>query len=196
MLPTGTAKGNHQILEIALLIVVDSRVRQLENTREELVYAFLLVQIIDHRRVQSRQGLETFLAARIRQATSIEYEAAAVAGFVFRQALVKGKTEDAHNEILRLRSQAQQFFRSQHAVEAAHQRGKFDRKLHMMQQPANVFQRVRHALQKVSPALIEPAKPVGAQSLQNARVDIRIVIVQKGFAVQGEHFGELVQIVI
>src|SRR5258708_12336514 len=61
--------------------------------------ALPLIEVFSHRRVFSRERLESFLSARIRQASRVEYEAAAIAALVSgKSTLMVGETEDAHGE--------------------------------------------------------------------------------------------------
>jgi len=108
VLAAGAAEGDHEILEAALLVDADSGVYQREDAGQELMDAFLLIEVVDDRGVFAGQGFETLFAARIGEAAAIENEAAAVSGFVGGQGLVKGKTENPHDQIIRFRSQAQQ----------------------------------------------------------------------------------------
>ena len=50
--------------------------------------------------------------------------------------------------------------------------------------PAQVLQRVRHALQEMRFALIESPESIRPQRLQNAHVHIRVVVLHKRFALQ------------
>src|SRR5579864_6294791 len=99
MLPAGTAEGNHQVLEAAALVFVDAGVYQRQGTGEELVDAFLLIQILDYWSIPASERFEALLAARVGPAA------------------VKGETEDANGEVVGAGGQALQFFRRQHAVE-------------------------------------------------------------------------------
>jgi len=74
------------------------------------------------------------------EAASIEDETAAVAALVFWQAVVKGKTENPHDEIVRVGGEALQFLRGQHAFESVHQRREGDGQPDVVKQPAQVFQ--------------------------------------------------------
>src|SRR2546422_1927985 len=60
-------------------------------------------------------------------------------------------------------SEALQFLRGQHSFESVHQRREGDGQPDVVKQPAQVFQRVRHALQEMSLALVKSAKAVSAQ---------------------------------
>ena len=86
------------------------------------MHALLLIEIVDDGPVFSGEKLEAIFAPGIGQAAAIENESASITGFIFGQAAMKRKTEDSHDQVVRLGSQALQFLRSQHAVEGAHQR--------------------------------------------------------------------------
>ena len=82
---------------------------------------------------------------------------------------MKRKTEDAHHEIFGFGlARPQQFLRSQHALERVHQRGQLDGQRDVMQQPAQILQRVRHTLQEMRFALVKSAKAISAQRLHDA----------------------------
>src|ERR1039458_7498066 len=59
-----------------------------------------------------------------------------------------------------------------------------------MQQPAEILERVRHALQKMRLALVKPTKAISSQRLQNAHINVSVEIMQKSFA---PDFGEITQ---
>src|SRR6266436_4115772 len=165
MLAAGAAERNHQIFEAALLIAVDARIHQRQDAGEKLMHALLLIEIVDHRGVFAGESLEALFASRIREAAAVENEPAAISRLIFRQILVKGKTENPNDQVFGLGGEALQFLRGQHALEGVHQRRKGDGEPDMVKEPAEVLQRVRHALQKMSLALIETAKAVGPQCL-------------------------------
>src|SRR5882724_3581478 len=160
------------------------------------MHAFLLIEIVDHRGVFAGEGLETLFASRIREAPAIENEPAAISRFIFREVLVKGKTENPNDQVFGFGSEALQFLRGQHALEGVHQRRKGDGEPDVVKEPAEIFQGVGHALQKMSLALIETAKTVGAQCLQDADVNIGVVVPQESFAVYLDKAGKAVEIVI
>src|SRR6266850_1752993 len=126
MLSAGAAERNHQILEAALLIAVDARIHQRQDASEELMHAFLLIEIVDDRGVFAGESLEALFASRIREAAAIKNEPAAISRFIFRQILVKGKTENPNDQVFGFGSEALQFLRGQHALEGVHQRRKRD----------------------------------------------------------------------
>src|ERR1700727_372178 len=179
MLAAGASERNHQVLEPALLIAGHASVDERHHAGQELVHAFLLIEVFDHRRVASGESLETIFAARVRKAATVENKAAAVSSFIFRQAAVKREAEDANDQVIRVRSQALQFLRRQHAVKGVQQRGQSNWQLNVVQQPAQVLQRVGHALEEMHFAFVESAESVGAQSLHDADVDVGIVILQE-----------------
>src|SRR6267142_4203877 len=196
MLAAGAAERNHQIFEAALLVVVDARIHQRQDAGEKLMHAFLLIEIVDHRGVFAGESLEALFASRIREAPAIENEPAAISRLIFRQVVMKGKAENPNDQIFSFGSEALQFLRGQHALEGVHQRRKGDGEPDVVKEPAEVFQGVRHALQKMSLALIKAAKAVSAQCLQDANVNIGVVVAQEDFAVYLDKAGKPVEIVI
>src|SRR5215475_3694856 len=81
VLATGAAERDHQTLEAARLVIGDAGVHERINGREELVNAFLLVEIFHDRSVLAGELLEFFFATGIGEAAAIENETAAVAAF-------------------------------------------------------------------------------------------------------------------
>src|SRR6266446_1747795 len=158
--------------------------------------AFLLIEVVDDRSVFAGESLEALFAAGIGETAAIEDEAAAVAAFVLGQALVKRKTENAHDKIVGFAREALQFFRGQHAFESVHQRREGDGQPDVMEQPAEIFQRVGHALQEMSPAFEETAKPVSAEGLHDADVNVGVVVAEESFAIERDEAGKPVEIMI
>src|SRR6266478_1633097 len=105
MLPAGASEGHHQVLEAALPVTAHAGIHQRHHAGEKLVYAFLLIQIIDYRRVFSGQRLEALFAAGIREAAAVKNKSAAVPALVPRQTAVKRETENPHDEIFRFARQ-------------------------------------------------------------------------------------------
>src|SRR5882724_4215400 len=196
MLAAGAAERNHQILEAALLIAIDARIHQRQDAGEKLMHAFLLIEIVDHRGVFAGESLEALFASRIREAAAIENEPAAISRFIFRQILVKGKTENPNDQVFGFGSEALQFLRGQHALEGVHQRRKRDGEPDVVKEPAEIFQGVGHALEEMSFAFVEAAKAVSAQCLQDANVNIGVVVPQEDFTVELNETGKAVEIVI
>src|SRR5258708_33550945 len=139
---------------------------------------------------------EALFAGRIGEAAAVKDEAAAVAGFVLGQGLGEGKTENPHDEIVRVGGKALQFFGGQHVLESVHQRGQRDSEPDVVKQPAQVFQGVGDALQKVGFAFIKAAKPVGAQGLHDANVNVGIKVLHECGAVELDEAGNPVEIMI
>src|SRR5258708_1083396 len=160
------------------------------------MHAFLLIEVFDHRSVFAGERLEALVADGMWKAAAIEDEAAAISAFVLGQALVKGKTENAHDEVVRFRSEALQFLRGQHAFESVHQRREGDGQPNVMEQPAEIFQRVGHALQEMSPAFEETAKTVSTEGLHDADINVGIVVAEEGLGIEGDETGKTVEIVI
>jgi len=65
-----------------------------------------------------------------------------------------------------------------------------------MEEPAEIFQGVRDALEEVDFAFEEAAKAVSAERLHDANVDVGIKMLKEGGAVEREEAGEAVEIVI
>src|SRR6267154_3838719 len=65
-----------------------------------------------------------------------------------------------------------------------------------MQKPPQIFQRVGHTLQEMSFALIEAAKSVSPQGLQDAHVNVSIVMSHERFAVELHKTSKRLQIMI
>ena len=74
------------------------------------MHVFLLIEIVDDRLVLASQRLKPLFPSGIWQAAPVKHESTAVSGFIFRQALVKGKTENANGEIVSFAGQTLQLF--------------------------------------------------------------------------------------
>jgi hypothetical protein len=109
---------------------------------------------------------------------------------------MKRKAEYAHDEVVGVAGEALQFFRGEHALKSTHQGRKGDWQLSLMQEPAEIFQGVRDALKKVGFALVEAAETVSAEGLHDADVDVGVVIVEEGFAINRDKFFERAKIVV
>jgi hypothetical protein len=120
VLAAGAAEADHEIFEAAGLVGGDGGIDEAEDAGEILVNALLLIQIVDDRGVLTRQSLEALFPAGIGEAAAVEDEAAAVTGFVLREALVERKAENADDEVVSVAGETLQFFRSEHALERAH----------------------------------------------------------------------------
>src|SRR6267143_99681 len=175
MLAAGAAEGNHQIFEAALLIAVDARIHQRQDAGEILMHALLLIEIVDDRGVFAGESLEALFASRIREAAAIENEPTAVSRLIFRQVLVKGKTENPHHQIFGFRSEALQFLRGQHAFESVHQRRKGDGEPDVVKEPAEVFQGVGYVLQSAfAAALIIHKKGIAVAQQDVAGLEVAV----------------------
>src|SRR6267143_1556773 len=193
MLAARTAERDHQILEAALLIVGDAGIHQRKDAGEKLVHGFLLIEIVDDRSVLAGESFEALFAAVIGETAAIAHKAAAVAAFGLRQALVERKTENTHDEVVRVGGKGLQFLGSQHAFESVHEGREGDGQPDVMKQPTEVFQCVGHALEEMNFALVEAAKTVGAQRLHDANVDVGVVVAQEGFAIERNETGDAVE---
>jgi len=172
-----------------------------ESTREralakKLVDAFLLLEIFDDGGVFAGEGFEAVFAAGVGEAAAVEDEAAAVAGFVFGQTLMKRKAEDADDEIVGFGGDGLEFFGGQHALEGGGERGESDGEFDVMEEPAEIFEGVGNALEEMGLAFVEAAEAVGTEGLHDADVDVGIEVLEKGGAVERNEIGERVEIVI
>src|ERR1700756_358400 len=93
------------------------------------------------------------------------------------------EAEDPHGQGLRGRSETLQLLRCQHTLKRVHQCRKSDGQLDVMGQPTQVPQRIRNTLQKMRLALIESAKSVGAESLHDPYIDVRVVVLHERVAI-------------
>src|SRR2546423_807485 len=184
MLPACAAERHHQIFEAALLIGGDACIHQRKNAGEKLVHAFLLIEVVDHRSIFPRQFLKALLASGIGKAAAIENKAPAVTAFVFRHTAMKRKAENSHNKIIGGTGNSLQLLRREHTLERIHHRWQLDRQSYVMEQPPQILQGIRNALQKMSFSLIKSAEAIGAQRLHNAHVDIAVVVAQEIFAIR------------
>ena len=92
--------------------------------------------------------------------------------------------------------QGLQFLGIHHASEGGHQGGQRDGQFDMFQQPAQAFQRVGDALQKMGLLLVKTAKAIRAQRLHEADVNVGVVVVHEGVAVEVDESREPLEIVV
>src|SRR5438105_12661362 len=85
MLAAGAAERHHHVLESAATVTAHAAIHQRHHVFEKLLHALLLLKIVDHGRVFPSEILEALLASRVRQASAIENESAAVSGFILGQ---------------------------------------------------------------------------------------------------------------
>src|SRR6516225_5563728 len=154
------------------------------------------MEIFDHCGVFARQCPEPFFAPGVRQTAAIEDESSAVAAVIIRQAAVEREADDVDDEIVGVGREALKSFRGQHAVEGFQQSGQRNRQPHVVQQPAEIFQGIRYALQEVHLALVESAESIGAQGLHDADVDVAVVVLEEGFGLDVNEVAQGGQIVI
>src|ERR1700722_3521228 len=147
------------------------------------MHTLLLVQIFNYRGILTRQRLEALFPPRIRQTAAIENKSAAVAALILQQTAMKRKTENPHGQVVRFGGQPLQLLRSQHAVEFLHQGRQRDRQLQVVQQPAQIFQRIRNALQEMGLTFVKSPEPIRSQSLQNPHINVSIRIMEKLVAI-------------
>ena len=139
VLATGAAERDHEVFEASRLVVGDAGVDERVNGGEELVNALLLMEIFDDGRVLARQFLEFFFAAGIGEAAAVKDEAAAIAAVVFWQFAMERETVDMDDEIVGLFGDAVELFGAEHAFKRGHQRGQSNRKICVVQKPAQIF---------------------------------------------------------
>src|ERR1019366_4009941 len=101
-----------------------------------------------------------------------------------------------HRDIASSRRQTLQFIRAQNALERLHQGRQRDGQFNVMKQPAQVLQRVWHALQKVGFALVKSAKAISAHRLHHADVHVGVVMPHERFAIKLDKTGKRVEIMI
>ena len=89
-----------------------------------------------------------------------------------------------------------QFLGAQHALECLHERRKRDGKLDVVKEPAQVFQGVGHALEKMSFTFVIAAKTISAQCLHDADVNVGVVVPHERFAIEREETREDIEIMI
>src|SRR6202142_1624251 len=99
MLAAGTAERDGKASEAATLICFYAGIHEREHAGEILMRTFLLIEILDPRRVFARKCFEFFLASWIGNASRVENESTAVAGFVFGYALPIGKAANPYHQI-------------------------------------------------------------------------------------------------
>src|SRR5215469_11062409 len=81
-------------------------------------------------------------------------------------------------------------------MEGFQQSGQRYRQPHVVQQPAQIFQGIGYALQKVHLALVESAESIGAHCLHDAHIDVAGVVLQEGFGLDVNEVPQGRQIVI
>ena len=89
----------------------------------KLMHAFLLLEVINHSIVYAGELFVALLAPGVWQAAGIEDEASAIARWIYRHFLMKGKTEDAYGEDVSAGRELLKFLGSEHSLEGFHQRG-------------------------------------------------------------------------
>ena len=87
-----------------------------------------------------------------------------------------------------------ELFRRDHVAEGFGEGGQGDGEFDIVQQPADVAQGIGDTLQEVSFALVEAAESVGAKGLHDAHINVGVVVMQEGGAIEREEIGEAVEI--
>src|SRR6201993_175416 len=196
MLAAGASKSHHQVLESAALVFIDTGVHQRQSAGKELVHALLLIEVFDYRGIHPGERFKSLFAPGIGQAAAVENESSSIASFVLRPAPVKRKAENPYREVLRTRGKPLQLFGSEHAVEGIQEGWQRDGQLHIVKKPAQVFQRVRNALQKMRLPLIETAESVRAQRLHNAHIDKSVVVAEERIPIDRHEARQLLEVVV
>src|SRR5690349_17115641 len=75
MLPASAAERYHQVLEPTLLIIADAAIDKRSRIGNKLLHAFQMAEIVDHRLVFPRKGLESLLASRVGKSAGIKDKA-------------------------------------------------------------------------------------------------------------------------
>src|ERR1700730_5450628 len=101
VLSTGATERDHEAFDSATLIFIDARIHQRHNVREILMYALLLVQVVDHGSIPSSKCLETLFPSGVGQVAAVEYNPASMAALICRQAAMKREAGDAHGQVFR-----------------------------------------------------------------------------------------------
>src|SRR5579871_1393663 len=109
---------------------------------------------------------------------------------------MKRKAEYVHGERRAGRSERLQFLGSKHGLKGFHQGRQHYRQLDVVGKPAQIFQRVRNTLEKMRLALIESTEPVGAKSLHDAHIDIRIVMLHECGSIELDKAAEAVEVIV
>jgi hypothetical protein len=81
-------------------------------------------------------------------------------------------------------------------MEGFHQGWKGDGQLDMMSKPTEVFQGIGNALEKMRLALIKASEAIGSQGLHDADVNVRVVVLHEGCAVDRDESGKALEIVV
>src|ERR1700676_392644 len=103
MLAARAPERQHQVLESAFLPRAYMFIDRRHGEAQTPLRALVPVEKFDHRLILARQRLELHFAARIWHPAAVENRAAAVPARVFRDAAMKRKTENSHNQIIRIR---------------------------------------------------------------------------------------------
>src|SRR5712691_13363811 len=100
MLSAGAAERYHQALETAALVFAHAGVHQRHHTGQKLMHALLLIEIIDHGSVFTREQFKSLFASGIGQAAAIENESAAISALIIWHAAMKRKRKYAHGKVI------------------------------------------------------------------------------------------------
>src|SRR5215472_265186 len=102
MLSAGASERHHQVVEAALLVAINAGFHHFDCARQKFAHARLLFQVLNHWGIFTGEWFKAFFTAGVRQGTRIKDKAATVSGFIlWRAALMKGKTEDPQDQLVR-----------------------------------------------------------------------------------------------
>ena len=149
------------------------------------MHALLLIEIVDHRRVLAGQLLELFFPSGIGKTARIEDKSAAVSRS-HRPAFARWKVKLKIRTVKRSAEEARpcNFSDANMPWKASISAGRAMGSLDVMSQPAQVLQRVGHALQKMRLALIKAAETIGPQRLHDADVHVRVIVLHERCAIE------------
>jgi len=109
---------------------------------------------------------------------------------------MKRKTIDAEDEVIGFLGDGLQFFGAEHAFERGHESGQSDGEVCVVQKPAEIFESEGNALEEMRAAFVKAAETVSAKGLEDANVDVGVIVFEKSFAIDVCAFGDGIEIVI
>ena len=99
VLSSCTAEGDHEMVEVALKVVVDALSYDPFDMVEEEVGLWLFIQIFSHFPITASLGLELRFASRIRQGAAVENETTSIAAEIVRIAFFEREAVDGNGEL-------------------------------------------------------------------------------------------------
>ena len=98
MLSASTSKGDHQVAEMPLQVIVDALSDNAFHMLQKDMCLGLFRQVFHHFPVATRLGLELRFTSRIGQGTAVEHKATAIATKIVRIALLEGEAIHCYGE--------------------------------------------------------------------------------------------------